>query len=315
MGNNSVKEDRREQERGNNQLIICKRITKHCQKVNISHNPLFFHPYTKGSAINLDLFHKFAWRKSGFCNGITFTNRPILIQEKVRLKITNMDLTWSGTLRLGCTIFNPSLMDLSALPKFICPDLENIYGFWAKALPGDSIQEGDVISFWVNTQGFFLYNVNEGREYLLMTGLLVAQPLWVIMDVYGTARGVQLQDPYMKPVSQNKLLKQPSIAVGRDEHQTLHNRASVVPAIPNIGHSESRPWVSKLPGSNCAQSSRSLEGEEECIVCFSLQVDSVLYKCGHMCTCYGCGQKLLSKKCSCPICRQPIKEIIKIFRI
>ncbi|XP_051869658.1 E3 ubiquitin-protein ligase NEURL3-like [Pristis pectinata] len=312
MGNNNLKEDPRELERRNNQLSTCERKTECCQKPVTSHDPLFFHPYTKGSQIKLDSSNQCAWRKSGFCNGITFTNRPILIQEKVKVKITKMDVAWNGALRLGCTIFNPSLIDPNALPKFICPDLEDVHGFWAKALPEDFIQEGAIISFWVNKQGFFMYHVNGGRKYHLMEGLLVDHPLWLMVDVYGTTRGVQLLDPCMKFVSQNKLPEWPSVTVRSDEPQTLQTRAPVFSAIPNNGHSEPSPRISKPLTNNHPQSSKSLD--EDCVVCFSHQVNSVIYKCGHMCMCYGCGQKLFSRKSTCPICRQPIKEIIKTFR-
>ncbi|XP_072119737.1 E3 ubiquitin-protein ligase NEURL3-like [Mobula birostris] len=312
MGNLHINKHPREREQRNNQLAICERETEHCQKPVTSRDPLFFHPYTKGSQIRLDSSNQCAWRNFGFCNGITFTNRPVHIQEKVRVKITKVDVTWNGALRLGCTLFDPSLMDPNALPKFICPDLENVYGFWAKALPEDGIQEGTVISFWMSKQGFFLYSINGGRKYLLMDGLLVAYPLWVMIDVYGMTRGIQIEDPCVKLVSQSKLPEQPSVTVRCNEPRTVHPQTPVSPAIPNNGRSETRPCISKPPANYNPQSYESLD--EDCVVCFSQRVDSVLYKCGHMCMCYGCGQKLLSRKSACPICREPINEIIKTFR-
>ncbi|XP_041048868.1 E3 ubiquitin-protein ligase NEURL3 [Carcharodon carcharias] len=271
MGNSYVKKAPGEQEQRNGQRSTCGKKAKYLQKPTTSLSPLFFHPYTKGTQINMDSSSHRAWRKSGFCNGITFTNRPILIQEKVRLKITKTDDSWKGGLRLGCTSFDPSLMDPNALPKFACPDLEKAHGFWVSTLPNECMQEGTVISFWLNSQGHFLYTVNEGREYLLMKGLLVSWPLWVIIDVYGTTQEVQLQ-----------------------------------------GIPDSSPCVPKVSLDTQPQRSETLE--EDCIVCCSRKVDSVLYKCGHMCMCYGCGKKLLSGNSKCPICRQRIKEIIKTYR-
>ncbi|XP_067851972.1 E3 ubiquitin-protein ligase NEURL3-like [Heptranchias perlo] len=312
MGNSCTKGAPRELEQRNGQQPICKTKEKHLQTPSTSHNPLFFHPYTKGSQIEMDSSHHCAWRKSGFCNGITFTNRPVLIQEKVRLKITKMDVSWQGALRLGCTITNPSLLDPDALPKFVCPDLEEVNGFWANALPQECMQEGAIITFWVNSQGHFLFSVNEGREYLLMKGLLVKWPLWAIIDVYGTTREVQLQDPSMKCVSQNKLPLQPSLPVRSNEPQASRPHTSVSCATPVKGISGSSPRAPKVSSNTRPQSSESLDND--CIICCSRRVDSVMYRCGHMCVCYGCGKKLLIKNSKCPICRGPIKEIIKAYR-
>ncbi|XP_072923891.1 E3 ubiquitin-protein ligase NEURL3-like [Hemitrygon akajei] len=270
MGGNQTKEKPKEQEQRNNQRAICKRKKKRCRKPNPSRDPLFFHPYCKGSQIKLDSSNQCAWRNAGFCNGITFTNRPVNLEEKVRVKITKMDVKWNGALRLGCTLFDPSLMVSSALPRFICPDLENVYGFWAKALREDDIREGTVITFWINIQGFFLYSINGGRVHLLMDGLLVAHPLWVMIDVYGRTQGIQIE-----------------------------------------GHSERKPSFTEVLANYNPQSSKPMD--EDCVICFSYPVDSVIYKCGHMCLCYGCGKKLLSRKLACPVCREPIMEIIKTF--
>ncbi|XP_078101224.1 E3 ubiquitin-protein ligase NEURL1-like [Sander vitreus] len=54
---------------------------------------------------------------------------------------------------------------------------------------------------------------------------------------------------------------------------------------------------------------------DECSICYENTVDTVIYACGHMCLCYGCGLKLkkMSNAC-CPICRRQIKDIIKTYR-
>lgn len=53
----------------------------------------------------------------------------------------------------------------------------------------------------------------------------------------------------------------------------------------------------------------------ECAVCFDGEVDTVIYTCGHMCLCHGCGLRLKRQaRACCPICRRPIKDVIKIYR-
>lgn len=53
----------------------------------------------------------------------------------------------------------------------------------------------------------------------------------------------------------------------------------------------------------------------ECAVCLERTPDCVLYTCGHMCMCYECAVHLHQRMdATCPICRQPIVDIIKIYR-
>jgi len=53
----------------------------------------------------------------------------------------------------------------------------------------------------------------------------------------------------------------------------------------------------------------------ECVVCLECAPDSVLYTCGHMCMCYSCACDVVQNRGAlCPICRQSIRDVIKIFR-
>jgi hypothetical protein len=47
----------------------------------------------------------------------------------------------------------------------------------------------------------------------------------------------------------------------------------------------------------------------ECTVCMDRQSNCVLYRCGHVCCCFGCGKRLKT----CPICRKPVEDVIKIY--
>ena len=52
----------------------------------------------------------------------------------------------------------------------------------------------------------------------------------------------------------------------------------------------------------------------ECIVCFDGQVNCAIYKCGHMCLCYSCATELKDQGSQCPLCRQPITDVIKTYQ-
>lgn len=74
----------------------CHHKQKHCPPVlpggSLPATPLLFHPHTKGSQILMDLSHKAVKRQASFCNAITFSNRPVLIYEQVRLKVGPLSL-------------------------------------------------------------------------------------------------------------------------------------------------------------------------------------------------------------------------------
>ena len=62
--------------------------------------------------------------------------------------------------------------------------------------------------------------------------------------------------------------------------------------------------------------STSSQNTAECIVCNEKQVDCVIYTCGHMCLCYECGLQQWRGRGAgiCPMCRMPIRDIIRTFR-
>lgn len=276
----------------------CHHKQKHCPPTlsggGLPATPLLFHPHTKGSQILMDLSHKAVKRQASFCNAITFSNRPVLIYEQVRLKvgtpgplpltfnlftatvccsttslpfsflsissfllsqpswvarfggsglrqpigrpapwagwwagmshlvsflaveptpsprssdqggrgklrlltpcgqITKKQCCWSGALRLGFTSKDPSRIHPDSLPKYACPDLVSQSGFWAKALPEEFANEGNIIAFWVDKKGRVFYRINESAAMLFFSGVRTVDPLWALVDVYGLTRGVQL---------------------------------------------------------------------------------------------------------------------------
>lgn len=54
------------------------------------------------------------------------------------------------------------------------------------------------------------------------------------------------------------------------------------------------------------------EENNHCIVCMDKEINVVLVPCGHMIMCDGCANKLTNK--SCPTCRKPITQIVKVFK-
>lgn len=115
------------------------------------------------------------------------------------LQITKKQCCWSGALRLGFTSKDPSRINPDTLPKYACPDLVSQSGFWAKALPEEFANEGNIIAFWVDKKGRVFYRVNDSAAMLFFSGVRTAEPLWALIDVYGLTRGVQLLGEYLAP--------------------------------------------------------------------------------------------------------------------
>ncbi|KAJ0561439.1 putative transcription factor C2H2 family [Helianthus annuus] len=53
--------------------------------------------------------------------------------------------------------------------------------------------------------------------------------------------------------------------------------------------------------------------KHNCSICHVMQVDSLLYRCGHMCTCFKCAVEMQRTSGECLVCEAPIVDVVKAF--
>jgi len=102
--------------------------------------------------------------------------------------------------------------------------------------------------------------------------------------------------------------------------KSLLSSPEVAPRLP----SGVRPPIPARRGETVMSGTRSMSlggvvgahqpANDECSVCLDRAPNCVLYMCGHMCMCYDCAMDVVAHSGDCPICRQPIRDVIKIFR-
>ncbi|XP_057844816.1 E3 ubiquitin-protein ligase APD2 [Cryptomeria japonica] len=56
-----------------------------------------------------------------------------------------------------------------------------------------------------------------------------------------------------------------------------------------------------------------ISDENLCTICFEDRKNCFFQPCGHCATCYNCGLRVKEASAACPICRQPIQDVRKIY--
>ena len=123
-----------------------------------------------GSAVVLSEDNLVATRTEDFCNGIAFSAQPVKPNQKVCLELTH-STEWSGAIRIGVTTIDPQQMAGMELPRYVCPDLTNKEGYWARALNENYADSGNRVTFYVNSVGQMHYFVNNEHKGMLLNHL------------------------------------------------------------------------------------------------------------------------------------------------
>ncbi|XP_037922323.1 protein neuralized isoform X1 [Hermetia illucens] len=154
--------------------------------------PLQFHA-VHGDNIRISRDGTLARRFESFCRAITFSARPVRVNERVCVKFVDVANNWNGGVRFGFTNHDPSTLE-SALPKYACPDLTNRPGFWAKALHEQYCEKDNVLFYYVNSAGDVVYGINGDEKGVIFSGIDTRGPLWTLLDIYGNCTAVEFLD-------------------------------------------------------------------------------------------------------------------------
>ena len=172
---------------------------------------------------------------------------------------------------------------------------------------------------------------NRGTATLLMH-VDVSLPLWAIFDVYGSTRAIRLlgtiagqQQPPAEPAA---VIHQAPPRTSPARPSQPANNQPIYQTIPSAHamqhhHHHHQPVLSSGTASSYVETLAHMGttgASSECTVCYERSVDCVLYSCGHMCLCYDCaltlyhGGRTAGGQGLCPICRAPIRDVIRAYR-
>jgi len=156
---------------------------------------LLFHSKTFGQNIRLEDNGSKAIRHASFDHGVTFTHQPININERIHLKIIDVDETrqWCGSLAIGFTQIDPSSIPQAELPKSALPNLgQSLKNSYVRRLY-ETLTKQLCIIFYYNPDG--AYYILDGQEKEICKNIDIKKPLWGVIDIYGNVKGVIFTSP------------------------------------------------------------------------------------------------------------------------
>ena len=75
---------------------------------------------------------------------------------------------------------------------------------------------------------------------------------------------------------------------------------------------EAQLQVETVQGIVTGRAAQESEDERMCVICLSIERDTTVLPCRHMCMCHECAQELRKQTSKCPICRNHVESLLHI---
>uniref|UniRef100_G1QHS3 Neuralized E3 ubiquitin protein ligase 1B n=1 Tax=Nomascus leucogenys TaxID=61853 RepID=G1QHS3_NOMLE len=188
--------------------------------------------------------------------------------------------------------------------------------YWVVARAGPVPSGGDALSFTLRPGGDVLLGVN-GRPRGRLLCVDTTQALWAFFAVRGGVAGqLRLLGDTLQssPATTTPSGSLSGSQDDSDSDMTFSVNQSSSASESSLVTAPSSPLSPPVSPVFSPPEPAGIKNGE-CTVCFDGEVDTVIYTCGHMCLCHSCGLRLKRQaRACCPICRRPIKDVIKIYR-
>ncbi|KAM7311227.1 protein neuralized [Ixodes scapularis] len=244
--------------------------------------PLAYH-IVRGPNVRFSALDRVVAEREDLSRGraFVFTSRTVRPNERLQVKVVGVDGSFSESLTFGLTTCNPGSLEdtVRSLPE----DTDALYDrpeYWVFK---KDLKCGldDELVFVTGDDGRVLFSRNSGSFETVMH-VDGTQQFYMFFNICGYVTKLRL-------VGTMRGAPVPSAAEAPEEPQ----------AEPK----------GKL------QSLMPEEADVDCRICFESPIESVLCNCGHSLTCHACGLKLLKGNSpQCPVCRQPIINVVRIYK-
>ena len=223
-----------------------------------------------------------------FAQGYVFGRHTINPGERIVIQILSNEDSYIGSLAFGLTNTDPETLNVSELPEDSDLLLDRPEYWVVSKDVANCPNSGDELSFTIKSDGSVEFMRNNGIPSVFMH-VDITQPLWAFWDIYGNTSRIRILGSTLQ-------------SLGRTP--------------PRPSNSNSSSQLVQVQESNPENSELNTSNPTECIVCYEKSVDCVIYTCGHMCLCYECGLQQWRGRGAgiCPMCRMPIRDIIRTFR-
>jgi hypothetical protein len=123
--------------------------------------------------------------------GLCFSQRPILQNELVCIRIseTSGGRRHKGiAMRFGFTAVDPAIDNRHTSSDVMFSD----HGYWVKPVNDAVAKRGGAVFFFLNESGEVIHGRKDKDYGVLFSGVRTDAPLWVVIDLAGSASSIEL---------------------------------------------------------------------------------------------------------------------------